>query len=141
MVKYQLVFAAGLGLLSMAIFWAYRMIKGSPWPETNGEIMKSTTRIGVRRTVWPDIQYRYWVDGNEYTGSTIFLGPLWGPSRNYGWVYDLIKEYPAGAQVPVFYNPRNPKVSYLRKEGWFGIYILFFVGLVFSYAAYRNLWR
>lgn len=79
------------------------------------------------------------MDGNEYTGSTVSLGGLSGPSRQYAWVYDLIKEYPVGANVTVFYNPSNLKDSCLRKEGWFGIYILFFVGLVFSYSAYRNL--
>jgi len=69
-----------------------------------------------------------------------FLG-LFGDPLAITLIYDLIKEYPAGAQVPVFYNPRNPKASCLRKEGWFGIYILFFGGLFFFYAGYHNLWR
>lgn len=141
MMEYQLILVAGLTLLSIAIFKAYRMIDGSSWPKTDGEIVKSTTWIGVRRTVWPDIQYRYQVDGNEYTGSTISLGGLLGSFGHYEWVYDLIKEYPVGVRVTVFYNPRKPKASCLRKDGWPIIYVLFFAGLFFSYAGYYNLWR
>ncbi len=100
--EYHVALLVGLALLIISILKAYRMIDGSSWPETNGEIVKSTTWTGVRRTVWPDIQYRYQVDGNEYTGSTISLGGLLGSFGHYEWVYDLIKEYPVGARVMVF---------------------------------------
>lgn len=137
--EYQVALIFGLGIIGISIFKTYRMIDGSSWPETNGKIVRSATRIGINGTRWPDIQYQYWVNGLEYTGNRISLGGLWGLFGRYDWVYELVKLYSIGADVTVFYNPRNPKASCLRKEGWSTISILYIVGLFFVYAGYSNL--
>jgi hypothetical protein len=55
------------------------------------------------------------VSGEDYAGMKISLADL---SATYGtqWANSVVKTYPKGSTVEVFYNPRNPKESLLDRS-------------------------
>lgn len=88
------------------------------WPQASGQIIESSTsgRHGAD-SLWieaPKIAYRYLVDGQEYVGHSIALTEINTPLQSDA--EDKIKPYPLGRQVAVFYDPQNPKDSYLQRE-------------------------
>ena len=57
------------------------------------------------------LEYAYTVDNQEYKGNCFRYGAL--ASSDLKWATATVRDYPAGAKVPVFYNLRNPQDSLL----------------------------
>ena len=100
------------------------------WPSTIGEIIKS--RVGRRTSLnnefvhdYADIQYNYMVKSKKYTSNRVSFANSENPVL-------VVKRYPVGWQVNVFYNPDNPKVSVLEPGFsdltymWLGGAVIFF---------------
>ncbi len=58
----------------------------------------------------PVVRYRYHVAGEAYVGFRVAYSG-YGSSRRA--MDDLIRPYPVGRQVTVYYDPRNPAVAVL----------------------------
>ncbi|GAP12005.1 hypothetical protein BECAL_03205 [Bellilinea caldifistulae] len=91
------------------------------WPKTTGRIIES--RIAEHEsededgistyTYSPVVRFEYQVAGITYTGDRMGIGPSVAIS-NRRKVEERIAYYPAGKNVPVFYNPQNPSEAVLE---------------------------
>ncbi|MGB7338064.1 MAG: DUF3592 domain-containing protein [Phototrophicaceae bacterium] len=66
-----------------------------------------------RTSYFPDISYRYTVDGNDYINNgyaqrTTLI-------NRTGMIQRILDKYPTDSTVTVYYNPHNPQESYLEK--------------------------
>ncbi len=61
-----------------------------------------------------DLLYEYKVDGNSYTGGLLDFGENIRPTK---WSVDVVlNKYPKGANVPVYYDPADPRRAILQLE-------------------------
>jgi hypothetical protein len=58
------------------------------------------------------VTYTYQVAGQQYQSQRIYFGSEVGGSAMTG----VVKKYPVGAQVPVYYNPENPADAVLEQS-------------------------
>jgi hypothetical protein len=87
------------------------------WPSTNGEVIKSRVQVsgGDHTTVSPYLLYNYRVGGMDFSGTQIRAGDQFYKSYTTQQSYDLIDQYPVGAQVTVYYNPKDPTQAALER--------------------------
>ncbi|KTD62241.1 DUF3592 domain-containing protein [Legionella spiritensis] len=88
-----------------------KAIKASQeWLLTKGRItLFNWTRAGHR--LWPKIEYRYEVNGREYTGEYLFLDTSHNsPHSRYARkvAYRVAMAYEKNEDIDVFYNPNDP---------------------------------
>jgi hypothetical protein len=112
-------------------------LDSSGWPSVEGKITQSTvvakrgsTRVGnsnrVSITHYPKVGYSFNVGKNEYTGNSIsFINH--GGKKN---AEAMIKRFPVGKTVPVFYDPDDPRWSALETHFEPGTLIFPIIGLV-----------
>ena len=87
------------------------------WPVTPGRVFGNAmhsffvSKGGMR--YWPLVDYVYRVDGKDHVSRMIGLGaPLvFGSERR---AKEILARYPLGAEVPVRYDPADPKVAALE---------------------------
>lgn len=105
--------------------WASRK-----WPSTKGTIISRRLNVGTQTegnpTYHADIRYEYHVDGRRHESGKISY-KAYGSTNPKGAV-DTLEQHKTGAEVTVYYNPRNPKVAVLYP----GIGPICFVMLPFS---------
>ncbi len=94
-------------------------ITGINWPTTEGTIVLSEVVV----TDWtppdnfpswyPNVLYRYSVDGQTYESERIeVISAANGNTDRFA--QRTVERYPVGAQVTVYYSPKNPAVSLLE---------------------------
>lgn len=76
---------------------------------THSEITTHDSDDGVTHGV--DIRYHYEVNGSAFEGNRFRYGE--GTSSDSGWAHRAVNKYHEGAEVPVYYNARNPSESVL----------------------------
>jgi hypothetical protein len=132
------MFAAGIFLLA----WGGYELKGAQesgnWPGTQGTIISSHVSKQTRRdsktrrnviTYYPRVQYRYQVNGRQYTSNRIEFGGTSGGMERMA--KKVVNRYPAGKKVVVHYNPGDPEYAVLEAGlTWSGLFI-FLGGIVF----------
>ncbi len=91
------------------------------WPSVRGTVLSSTvahsfTKNGTALTdPFPYITYTYDVRGKTFKSYNFRPGgDLWPDEAA---VKAVVAHYPKGAEVNVFYNPKNPSKSFLEKGG------------------------
>ena len=100
-------------------------------PAAEGEIVKSylSKRMRGARTFYRTmISYRYEVDGKRYEGDRLrFVNDarrdLTNSSESFSDLAEaqgVVRHYPRGKKVPVYYNPDDPTVAVLVKGEVFG---------------------
>jgi hypothetical protein len=105
--------------------------KSKDWPTVTGQVLASTItyRSGSRgsRSPYPFVMYTYQVAGQQYQSQRIYFGSEVGGSAMTG----VIKKYPIGAQIPVYYNPQNPADAVLEHSSpaskvliWIGLILI-----------------
>jgi hypothetical protein len=108
--------AIGAVLIVFGFISARTPGKSKDWPTTPGQILASTInyRRGSRgsRSPYPVVVYLYQVEGRQYQSQRIYFGGEVGGSAMTG----IIKKYPVGAEVPVYYNPQNPADAVLERS-------------------------
>jgi len=86
------------------------------WPSVPGSVSKSGMRTvggpGGGRGFEAEIQAVYEVDGIVYACRRV--NPASGLMRSADDAQAVLDRYPAGASVPVYYNPANPRESLLE---------------------------
>jgi len=108
--------------LGIIFFTRRKMAAVSTWASTMGTVMMSTVEwrhsSDSGSTAYPVVQYSYQVNGQGYQGMKIAPGPEVGGIG----AQKTVSRYPAGAQVMVFYDPKNPSDAVLEKKApaqWF----------------------
>ena len=151
-----LLVVAGLGLggLMTKIFLDARANRS--WPSTVGEVTESRLEVDTtnrrrtsgqarrRRTSYDAVvRYRYTVGGQSYTNDQYAAGSDYFSSSNQSRTRLFLDRHPVGADITVFYNPRQPGSSVLERGG-FGVVhwvaLLVFAPLLIGLGAFA-LWR
>ena len=111
-----------LGLITLYLF--YRLIRIYLWKKTQGEIIQSeikkNEKIVAYDYYYPLIKYKYVVNGKEFISDRIFLTDI---ASDYKTIEKIVKNYPVGKKVKVFYNPFNPKEAVLKRNFHTGMFI------------------
>ncbi len=133
------LFLAGFGLLML-----WQGVRMAAWPGVEGTITAARLQErreevqrgdGTARTVIsfePQVEYRYAVEGKDYTGRRIspaekqYARPL---------AQKVLERYPEGGAVRVRYDPRRPDEAFLQiGTGWGGIGLLLIGGALIAAA-------
>ena len=125
---------------AISVFLIVRSRRSESWPQAAGTVefaevrrMESgnaSTSPGYSVTCQPYIKYRYSVGTVSYENATYALAAL-------PWTADpapaaaILKGYPVGGQVPVFYDPSNPQNSALVRGGSKGNWYFLLLGFTF----------
>jgi hypothetical protein len=137
--------AIGIALMGLCYHGAdniYRAFKSRQWPSAQGEVIHSKLEreYGSYRSSAPSrrarIIYRYQVDDRAYRSDQVF----WGAESFYYAAREpkeLLRRYPVGKAVSVFYNPGNPKEAVLERKTRIFYYGLFgFCTVILFFQAY-----
>ena len=81
------------------------------WPTTTGTITSSAVS-GISDECSPSIWYEYSVNGKEYVNKEITT-QQWNESMHKHHAEEIVAEYPVGSTVKVYYQNKNPSISYL----------------------------
>ncbi len=112
-----------LFLLIMALRSMRRATASQSWVQTSGQIIASTLEArrshsssgGYSTAYYPVVTYQYVVNGQMYQGSRINFGSPIG-SGFAGIAQRWLARFPAGATVPVYYNPNDPTQAVLERS-------------------------
>ena len=130
-----------LVLLLIADFFAVRAMvynghiinPSNTWPSTTGRILSSSIRreidlsSGCRSSIFyiPEVTYSYNVGGAKYTNYIIsYMMPVFENDKIEP-AASIVKSYPVGKIVKVYYNPSNPKDAVLSPSVANSILVLY----------------
>lgn len=118
----------GLGFVLLAVgIAAYggiglgqsRIAATARWPKTSGRIVSSEVGMAViktgrvrRATDVANIYYTYTVDGREFKCDGLRVVPMFHPTPE-GTAEELVRRYPVGRRVDVYYDPSDPSDALL----------------------------
>jgi hypothetical protein len=97
-------------------------VESAKWPVTSGVVVSSETTRSVTRderknrssvTFDTKTVIHYAVNGHEYDTDVLHFGQTLGSSDKSDAALQRLR-YPAGAKVPVSYNPANPSVGVMK---------------------------
>jgi len=119
--------------------WGWSIIANArvsrSWPCVDGTIMHASVRTTdsqsdgkSTRMYSADIQYRYEVNGKLYFCRKVSLGDH--SSSSSSGMAKLVRKYPAGKRLPVYYNPAIPSEALLEPGVVFISYIPFAFGII-----------
>jgi hypothetical protein len=108
-------------------------IESARWTEVAGTIVSSTVQVqrGKSTTYWPEITYRYQVDGRSFSGHR----PLFSSHTSESTAYDLVDRYRPGNSAIVWIRPGDPSTSVLVRQSWndwFSVGLLLLLGTAFG---------
>ena len=116
------------------------------WPTATGTVLHSRVKSytsysdGKSTEMYSaDIVYRYTVNTKTYTSSDISLGDH--SSSSYGGMEKLIRLYPTGEIVTVYYDPNKPDNALLEPGPAFITYLPFAFGVLSIFAGLFALMR
>ena len=100
---------------------AYQMYfdwSSTRWPTTPAVITKSEIKTVQHEDnqglpedwYFPDLEYRFEISGNSYTGSRLRFDGTPG-SRDPRPSQDIQAKYPVGQEFPLYYNPAQPSLN------------------------------
>lgn len=110
-------------LIGLIVFAALVKMKearaAQTWQSARGKITRSEIRAVRKRKMddteqvrsAPSIAYEYTVNGKRYTGERIRLAEVIPESE----MEPLLKRYPLGAEVTVYYDPADPRQAALER--------------------------
>ena len=100
------------------------------WPIAQGTIVESQVIGG--KIYEPQVAYKYKVKNYEHFGKTDLKVPYFGPSSSRKEVaYKSIAKFPAESTHPVYFNPKDPKESYLKPGPTWDEYTRLALGTMF----------
>jgi hypothetical protein len=107
------------------------------WPRATATVME--TKVVGERASNPEIYCQYQVEGKEYVLITNLETPGFGRKRSRRETAEIINsEYPVGSVVKVFYNPNDPRKSFIRTGPFWSDYMKLALGILllsFGFAA------
>lgn len=133
----------GFGLF-LAVFGVFFIVEGFAvrhWTEVTGEVInvrikidnslqdKSINREKGRR-YFPEIKYRWSMEGKEYEGDRYRLGTTFEKFKTRGEASQAAEPYTAGGPVAVYVNPKDPNSAVLDRRAN-ATYIPLLIGILF----------
>ena len=119
---FAFVLLFGVILTPLFYFQLQEALEISNWPSVEGKIVES--RVVGERAFRPDIKYIYTVDGEEYTGSSSLDMPgFGGRTSRLDAAEKMVRQYPQGSTISVYYNPENPQQSMLHPKPTYSHYL------------------
>ena len=133
-----LLVGGALIILAINLFSLPQMITSQDWPTTKGTIISSEAvpyECYVYEDGWYDdlserIIFKYSVNNKQYTSDVISSSKNTGTCPNPDYAREVVSRYPEGADVSVYYNPRDPSEGMLEP----GFEFESFAGLLFCFA-------
>lgn len=116
---------AGLVLLWAGTAEWRRARASASWPTTTGVVEKSYSTV-VRRTRHVHIIYSYEVRATSYRSGRVAFGS-YSPAAGGRW----LRQYPVGAPVEVYFDPRDPAISVLEPRTIEGNWVMPSFGAIF----------
>jgi hypothetical protein len=110
------------------------------WPSVEGVILESKVVTEERQmeklkkvdAYRAAISYRYSINGKDYLSKQVQHDP---ETKTYSAFADnLVKTFPVGKKVPVFYNPDNPSEAVLLAGSGFQSYVMIGLGIAMDTA-------
>ncbi|WP_457627915.1 DUF3592 domain-containing protein [Persephonella sp.] len=120
-----------LGVITLFLF--YRLVRVYFWRKTEGTVLKSDIKKDTSTIsydyYYPDIRYEYTVNGKKYISDSIFLTEIASDRKT---IEKLVKQFPEGSRITVYYNPLKPSESVLKRNYHAGMFIqtLVFFGML-----------
>ncbi|MGC9350342.1 MAG: DUF3592 domain-containing protein, partial [Anaerolineae bacterium] len=124
---FLIVLGSGAFILGLAYIIWISVVKhrsqGTPnWPKVTGTIVRARvyafeheTPQGIKRTYTPLVSYTYEAGGQVYTAVERNVLPYYQATHDkLQTAEDVVAQYPVGSEVPIYYNPANPKQSLLE---------------------------
>ncbi len=124
----------GIVFVSVGYYLQKEAKKVEKWPSVKGVVVESKVVSHLdsesNQTMYaPAITYRFKVGNKEFTSSSYgFMNVSYSDSSK---AEKIVKAYPAGKEVTVYYNPENPYKAVLNKKSSFLVYIPQILGWVF----------
>ncbi len=87
-------------------------LRSKGWPTTSGKITKSEVTWDLYQAkprYSPDLSYDYQVGEKTFSGTAVRVGKLTTKSEHDA--EEIVRQFPVGKDVPVFYDPANPSSS------------------------------
>ncbi|KAF0653572.1 hypothetical protein L107_08268 [Cyanobium sp. Copco_Reservoir_LC18] len=101
---------AGAALVWLSLWLKLRSHQCLRWPSVMGRVTESRVDDASLETTKPVLRYRYDVNGQTYVG---FRASFSGYGVSRAAMEAVIKPYPQGSRVRVYYNPRHPASAVL----------------------------
>jgi hypothetical protein len=89
--------------------------KSADWPSTAGKITYSRSesrRVDKQTRYSPTVKYTYQAAGRRYVGSRISASDM--HQKSLSGADKILRKYPTGGRVTVYYNPDDPAVAVLE---------------------------
>ena len=89
--------------------------KSAAWPAVKGKMTYARAvpaTVNKKQEYRLSVKYRYTVDGKSYTGERVTASDNYQKTRSLA--NDVLKKYPVGGEVSVYYNPADPRSSVLK---------------------------
>jgi hypothetical protein len=103
-------------LLGTVVFALPQAVASIDWPTTEGVVLTSA----IEEVGWsdnegwcPSVRYAYTVGGKKYVFDRVEIQSICNGSTDY-YAGEVIRRYPVGKRVVVFYNPQNPAFAVLE---------------------------
>ncbi len=114
-----LVIAPPLAFLALIIYVTMRVKRAASWQAGRARVVRSEVDVERHRFEGdttqvrnkPLVHYEFKVGSEKIRGERISIGMA--PADN---VDQVLKRYPVGAEVPVYYDPANPKECVLERD-------------------------
>lgn len=106
------------------------------WPTVQGSVTESQLESHTddgSTTYSVHVIYEYTVQGQQLDSDRVWFGGDYSTSDRSG-MQKIVRDYPIGKQVTVYYSPDDPTESVLLPGAYFSTYIIFVVGMVFLVA-------
>ncbi len=124
----------GLSCVVIGTWKATIGLKAKSWPKAVGRIiiskaepLRANQKIRIAASCI-SLDYIYLVGDKIYDGHNLDSG--WSCFSSPKRVKEILKKYPTGKKVYVYYNPNNPSQSLLEPGLNWSIYFLWGIGIV-----------
>jgi hypothetical protein len=140
----MIISLAGLIISVIAMVFIKRAKESLNWYRTTGTILSSSINKEYfdEITYEPEISYSYMVENVLFTSDKIISFFNYGSSFGKR-SFDIIRKYPTGSRITVYYNPQRHDISVLepgiKPINWIFLFLglaLFIVPIVTTYCDY-----
>lgn len=100
----------GLGLTLLGLVKLKNAAETNSWPTTNGTVTSS--EMGGVMKYYPSVSYSYIIDSTVYTSKRI--SNMNFNTKNSSVVEEVLKKYPLGSEIKVYYNSADPSMALLE---------------------------
>lgn len=102
------------------------------WPTTEGSVIVSELERRRKKkstTYEAAVVFKYEVAGEELEGDKIWFGQY--SSSNRSEMQALLRQYPVGKKVTVYYSPDEPSAAVLQPGAFKSSYMVYGIGMLF----------